>query len=226
MATAERRQVDAKETESSSSSTGGSASSSSSTTSSSSSNASSEAGTPTTPRAEAPGAREVVTEGSYLTILPMNCVANIVKPEVVAAARCYERFEHSQRDADEEEAEEEERERGPIKVSSEARQRFLDSATEFVMFITQEASDMCAAERRRVMNSNDILTAVETLGFGQQYEAVARRALMRLGEAQQQAQGDSAEAQRQPDATTTTSTSTTSSSSKPKARHPRTHAHD
>ena len=220
MATAERRQVDAKETESSSSSTGGSASSSSSTTSS---NASSEAGTPTTPRAEAPGAREVVTEGSYLTILPMNCVANIVKPEVVAAARCYERFEHSQRDADEE-AEEEERERGPIKVSSEARQRFLDSATEFVMFITQEASDMCAAERRRVMNSNDILTAVETLGFGQQYEAVARRALMRLGEAQQQAQGDSAEVQRQPDATTTTST--TSSSSKPKARHPRTHAHD
>lgn len=201
MTTAERRQVDARETDSSLTSL-----------TSITSSASSDADTPTTPPA---GTREVITEGSYLTILPMNCVANIVKPEVVAAARCLERFEHSRTDADDGG---EERERGPIKVSNEARQRFLDSATEFVMFITQEASDRCTAERRRIMNSNDILTAVEALGFGQQYAAVARRALVRLGEAQHpraHTQGDHDDAHEQQEEPPPPSSS---SSSKPEAQ--------
>ena len=116
-------------------------------------------GAAATDDSNAPGA---AAASSYLTILPMNCVLNVVRPEINTV------LGDSSAGAG-----------GRVKLSTEARQCFLDCATELVMFLTQEASDRCDAENRRTLSGADIVTAVEALGFGPQYAAVARMALAR-----------------------------------------------
>ena len=93
----------------------------------------------------------------------MNCVLNVVRPEINAVLGGSGAGGAG----------------GRVKLSTEAQQCFLDCATELVMFLTQEASDRCAAENRRTLAGADIVTAVEALGFGPQYAAVARMALSR-----------------------------------------------
>lgn len=117
-------------------------------------------GAAATDDSNAPGAAAAAS--SYLTILPMNCVLNVVRPEINTV------LGDTSAGAG-----------GRVKLSTEARQCFLDCATELVMFLTQEASDRCDAENRRTLSGADIVTAVEALGFGPQYAAVARMALAR-----------------------------------------------
>jgi len=51
------------------------------------------------------------------------------------------------------------------KIAKDARECVQECVSEFVSFITSEASDRCQAEKRKTINGEDILFAMSTLGF-------------------------------------------------------------
>ena len=51
------------------------------------------------------------------------------------------------------------------KIAKEARLCVQECVSEFISFITSEASDRCQAEKRKTINGEDILFAMSTLGF-------------------------------------------------------------
>ncbi|KAI3383000.1 hypothetical protein SNEBB_004081 [Seison nebaliae] len=51
------------------------------------------------------------------------------------------------------------------KVSKEAKELVQECASEFISFITSEAADKCAKERRKTLLATDILTSMTNLGF-------------------------------------------------------------
>ncbi|GLH04946.1 hypothetical protein R5R35_014299 [Gryllus longicercus] len=53
----------------------------------------------------------------------------------------------------------------PGKISKEARECVQECVSEFISFITSEASDRCHMEKRKTINGEDILFAMTTLGF-------------------------------------------------------------
>ncbi|KAL6139222.1 hypothetical protein ACLB2K_064499 [Fragaria x ananassa] len=60
------------------------------------------------------------------------------------------------------------------KVSKEAKQRMQECATEFLSFVTAEASDKCHKENRKTVNGDDICWAMSALGFDNYAEATTR----------------------------------------------------
>lgn len=51
------------------------------------------------------------------------------------------------------------------KIAKDARECVQECISEFISFITSEASDRCHNERRKTINGEDILFAMSTLGF-------------------------------------------------------------
>jgi len=51
------------------------------------------------------------------------------------------------------------------KIAKDARECVKECVSEFVSFITSEASDRCHQEKRKTINGEDILVAMTTLGF-------------------------------------------------------------
>merc|ERR1711976_540314 len=51
------------------------------------------------------------------------------------------------------------------KVAKEAKECVQECASEFISFITSEAAERCAKEKRKTVNGEDILYAMQTLGF-------------------------------------------------------------
>ncbi|KAL6978417.1 Nuclear transcription factor Y subunit B-5 [Sarracenia purpurea var. burkii] len=51
------------------------------------------------------------------------------------------------------------------KVSKEAKETMQECVSEFISFVTGEASDKCHKERRKTVNGDDICWALENLGF-------------------------------------------------------------
>ncbi|ODQ82001.1 hypothetical protein BABINDRAFT_170565 [Babjeviella inositovora NRRL Y-12698] len=51
------------------------------------------------------------------------------------------------------------------KVSKDAKECMQECVSEFISFITSEASDKCSAEKRKTINGEDILFAMNNLGF-------------------------------------------------------------
>uniref|UniRef100_A0A7N0T775 Transcription factor CBF/NF-Y/archaeal histone domain-containing protein n=1 Tax=Kalanchoe fedtschenkoi TaxID=63787 RepID=A0A7N0T775_KALFE len=51
------------------------------------------------------------------------------------------------------------------KISKEAKETLQECVTEFISFVTGEASDKCKKERRKTLNGDDICWALATLGF-------------------------------------------------------------
>ena len=51
------------------------------------------------------------------------------------------------------------------KIGKEAKDCMQESVSEFISFITSEASDKCATEKRKTINGDDILWAMQSLGF-------------------------------------------------------------
>ncbi|KAJ4980418.1 hypothetical protein NE237_031255 [Protea cynaroides] len=51
------------------------------------------------------------------------------------------------------------------KVSKEAKDCVQECVSEFISFITSEASDKCHREKRKTVNGDDLLWAMATLGF-------------------------------------------------------------
>lgn len=51
------------------------------------------------------------------------------------------------------------------KISKEAKETVQECVSEFISFITGEASDRCQREKRKTINGDDLLWAMTTLGF-------------------------------------------------------------
>ncbi|KAJ8665716.1 hypothetical protein QAD02_007378 [Eretmocerus hayati] len=51
------------------------------------------------------------------------------------------------------------------KIAKDARECVQECVSEFISFITSEASDRCHIEKRKTINGEDILYAMTTLGF-------------------------------------------------------------
>jgi len=51
------------------------------------------------------------------------------------------------------------------KIAKDAKECVQECVSEFVSFITSEASDRCHAEKRKTINGEDILHAMQVLGF-------------------------------------------------------------
>jgi len=56
------------------------------------------------------------------------------------------------------------------KIAKDAKECVQECVSEFISFITSEASEKCAAEKRKTINGEDILYAMQALGFDQYYE--------------------------------------------------------
>jgi len=51
------------------------------------------------------------------------------------------------------------------KISKDAKETVQECVSEFISFITGEASDKCQREKRKTINGDDLLWAMGTLGF-------------------------------------------------------------
>ncbi|XP_010270446.1 PREDICTED: nuclear transcription factor Y subunit B-3 [Nelumbo nucifera] len=54
---------------------------------------------------------------------------------------------------------------GNGKVSKDAKETVQECVSEFISFVTGEASDKCQREKRKTINGDDIIWAISTLGF-------------------------------------------------------------
>jgi nuclear transcription Y subunit beta len=51
------------------------------------------------------------------------------------------------------------------KISKEAKECVQECVSEFISFITSEAQERCDIEKRKVINGEDVLYAMTSLGF-------------------------------------------------------------
>eukprot|EP00854_Cymbomonas_tetramitiformis_P008640 gene8640-10253_t len=51
------------------------------------------------------------------------------------------------------------------KIAKDAKETVQECVSEFISFITSEASDKCQREKRKTINGDDLLWAMSTLGF-------------------------------------------------------------
>ncbi|XP_049866465.1 uncharacterized protein LOC126367103 [Pectinophora gossypiella] len=51
------------------------------------------------------------------------------------------------------------------KIAKDARECVQECISEFISFVTSEASDRCQVEKRKTINGEDVLFALNTLGF-------------------------------------------------------------
>lgn len=58
----------------------------------------------------------------------------------------------------------------PAKISKESKETVQETVSEFISFITSEASDKCMQEKRKTINGDDLLWAMSTLGFDRYVE--------------------------------------------------------
>ncbi|KAK3211701.1 hypothetical protein Dsin_016407 [Dipteronia sinensis] len=54
---------------------------------------------------------------------------------------------------------------GNGKISKDAKETVQECVSEFISFVTGEASDKCQREKRKTINGDDIIWAITTLGF-------------------------------------------------------------
>ncbi|XP_039136956.1 nuclear transcription factor Y subunit B-3-like [Dioscorea cayenensis subsp. rotundata] len=59
---------------------------------------------------------------------------------------------------------------GNAKISKEAKETVQECVSEFISFITGEASDKCQREKRKTINGDDLIWAMTTLGFEEYVE--------------------------------------------------------
>ncbi|XP_009620709.1 nuclear transcription factor Y subunit B-4-like [Nicotiana tabacum] len=60
------------------------------------------------------------------------------------------------------------------KISKEAKETMQECVSEFISFVTGEASDKCHKEKRKTVNGDDICWALENLGFDNYAEPLKR----------------------------------------------------
>ncbi|QHO06871.1 Nuclear transcription factor Y subunit [Arachis hypogaea] len=60
------------------------------------------------------------------------------------------------------------------KISKEAKETMQECVSEYISFVTSEASEKCRKERRKTVNGDDICWALATLGFDDYAEGMRR----------------------------------------------------
>ncbi|KAL2507688.1 Nuclear transcription factor Y subunit B-5 [Forsythia ovata] len=60
------------------------------------------------------------------------------------------------------------------KISKEAKETMQECVSEFISFVTGEASDKCHKEKRKTVNGDDICWALGNLGFDDYAESLKR----------------------------------------------------
>ncbi|KAI5415801.1 Nuclear transcription factor Y subunit B-5 [Lathyrus oleraceus] len=60
------------------------------------------------------------------------------------------------------------------KISKESKETMQECVSEFISFVTSEASEKCRKERRKTVNGDDICWALATLGFDDYAEPMRR----------------------------------------------------
>lgn len=60
------------------------------------------------------------------------------------------------------------------KISKEAKETIQECASEFISFVTVEASDKCHKENRKTVNGDDICWALGSLGLDDHAEAAGK----------------------------------------------------
>ncbi|KZV43667.1 Nuclear transcription factor Y subunit B-4 [Dorcoceras hygrometricum] len=60
------------------------------------------------------------------------------------------------------------------KITKEAKQTMQECASEFISFVTSEASEKCHRENRKTTNGDDICWALCSLGFDRYSEGMSR----------------------------------------------------
>lgn len=60
------------------------------------------------------------------------------------------------------------------KISKQAKQTMQECVTEFISFVTAEASDKCHKENRKTVNGDDICWALAALGLDNYADAILR----------------------------------------------------
>eukprot|EP01017_Pseudomicrothorax_dubius_P038954 TRINITY_DN5919_c0_g1_i1.p2 TRINITY_DN5919_c0_g1~~TRINITY_DN5919_c0_g1_i1.p2 ORF type:complete len:116 (+),score=52.29 TRINITY_DN5919_c0_g1_i1:117-464(+) len=68
------------------------------------------------------------------------------------------------------------------KIAKDAKELVQECVSEFISFITSEACEKCKAEKRKTINGDDLLFAMNTLGF-EGYIDVLRLYLQKFREA-------------------------------------------
>ncbi|KAH0462741.1 hypothetical protein IEQ34_010316 [Dendrobium chrysotoxum] len=56
------------------------------------------------------------------------------------------------------------------KIAKDAKETMQECVSEFISFITSEASEKCQREKRKTINGDDLLSAMATLGFEEYIE--------------------------------------------------------
>ncbi|CAN0909328.1 Nuclear transcription factor Y subunit B-8 [Linum grandiflorum] len=87
------------------------------------------------------------------------------------------------------------------KIAKEAKDTVQECVSEFISFITSEASDKCQKEKRKTINGDDLLWAMATLGFEDYIEplkAYLARYRELEGDAKGSARGEGSSAKRDP----------------------------
>ncbi|KAK2079217.1 Nuclear transcription factor Y subunit B-3 [Prototheca wickerhamii] len=75
---------------------------------------------------------------------------------------------------------------GSAKIAKDAKEAVQECLSEFISFVTSEASDKCHRERRKTIMGDDLLWAMHTLGFDSYIEPL-RVYLAKFREAEKQA---------------------------------------
>ena len=70
-----------------------------------------------------------------------------------------------------------------VKLSKSSKETFQECVSEFISFITSEASDRCSDEKRKTINGDDILYAMNNLGF-EHYTSILKDYLEKYKESQ------------------------------------------
>ncbi|CAN1174180.1 Nuclear transcription factor Y subunit B-8 [Linum perenne] len=85
------------------------------------------------------------------------------------------------------------------KIAKDAKDTVQECVSEFISFITSEASDKCQKEKRKTINGDDLLWAMATLGFEDYIDPLkAYLARFREGDAKGSARGGDGSAKRDP----------------------------
>ncbi|PSC72273.1 hypothetical protein C2E20_4572 [Micractinium conductrix] len=85
---------------------------------------------------------------------------------------------------------------GNAKIAKDAKETVQECLSEFISFITSEASDKCQRERRKTVNGDDLLWAMETLGFDD-YVGPLKSYLNKFREAEKRAMAANAKEKRE-----------------------------
>lgn len=72
------------------------------------------------------------------------------------------------------------------KIAKDAKETVQECVSEFISFITSEASDKCQREKRKTINGDDLMWAMTTLGF-EEYIEPLRIYLAKFRESEKQA---------------------------------------